>query len=66
MSFCEEKPGKSMKKALIHLNIGFVVGILSVLLIYLVASQQTAVSGLNGNEPFVTSSPLFHSSYGKL
>ncbi|XP_039811635.1 alpha-1,3-arabinosyltransferase XAT3-like [Panicum virgatum] len=44
MSFCEEKPGKSMKKALIHLNIGFVVGILSVLLIYLVASQRSAAS----------------------
>ena len=51
MSFCEEKPGKSMKKALIHLDVGFVVGILFVLLTYLVASQQTAVSGLNGNEP---------------
>ncbi|CAO2204896.1 unnamed protein product [Urochloa humidicola] len=49
MSCCEEKPGKSMKnwRALIHLNIGFVVGVLFVLLTYLVFSQQTAISGLN-------------------
>ncbi|PUZ57776.1 hypothetical protein GQ55_5G456200 [Panicum hallii var. hallii] len=47
MSCCEEKPGKSMKKALIHLNIGFVVGVLFVLLTYLVVSQQTAISGFN-------------------
>jgi uncharacterized protein YabE (DUF348 family) len=54
MSCCEEKPGKSMKKALIHLNIGFVVGVLFVLLTYLVVSQQTAISGFNGNESFVS------------
>ncbi|CAO2198716.1 unnamed protein product [Urochloa humidicola] len=49
MSYCEEKSGKSMKnwRALIHLNIGFVVGVLFVLLTYLVFSQQTAISGLN-------------------
>ncbi|RLN24198.1 protein O-linked-mannose beta-1,4-N-acetylglucosaminyltransferase 2-like [Panicum miliaceum] len=49
MSCCEEKPGKSMKAALIHLNIGFVVGILFVLLTYLIVSQQTAIGGLNGH-----------------
>lgn len=55
MSCCEEKPpGKSMKKALIHLNVGFVVGVLFALLTYLVVSQQTAISGLNGNESFVS------------
>ncbi|CAL4957803.1 unnamed protein product [Urochloa decumbens] len=51
MSCYEEKPGKSMKdwRALIHLKIGFVVGVLFVLLTYLVFSQHTAISGLNGD-----------------
>nr|CAB3472456.1 unnamed protein product [Digitaria exilis] len=48
MSCFEEKPGKSRKNlALIYLNIGFVVGVLFVLLTYLVVSQQTAISDLN-------------------
>jgi hypothetical protein len=33
----------------IHLNIGFVVGVLFMLLVYLVISQQAAISGLSGN-----------------
>jgi len=51
MSCCEERPKKGMKgwAPTIHLNIGFVVGVLFMLLIYLVVSQQAAISGLGGN-----------------
>jgi hypothetical protein len=34
--------------ALIHLNIGFVAGVLFMLLTYLVVSQKTTISGFNG------------------
>ncbi|CAL4964862.1 unnamed protein product [Urochloa decumbens] len=50
MSCCEERSGKNMKKSwapMIHLNIGFVVGALFMLLVYLVVSQQAAISGLS-------------------
>ncbi|CAL4977471.1 unnamed protein product [Urochloa decumbens] len=50
MSCCEERYGKNMKKSwapMIHLNIGFVVGALFMLLVYLVVSQQAAISGLS-------------------
>ncbi|KAJ1282878.1 hypothetical protein BS78_03G085200 [Paspalum vaginatum] len=44
--WCEERPGKNMKSwAPIHVNIGFVVGVLFVLLAYLVVSQRDATSG---------------------
>ncbi|CAL4964865.1 unnamed protein product [Urochloa decumbens] len=50
MSSCKERTaGKSTKSwaPIFHLNVGFVVGVLFVLLIYLVASQKAAISGLN-------------------
>ncbi|RLN24151.1 hypothetical protein C2845_PM07G02290 [Panicum miliaceum] len=49
MSCCEERPRKSMKSwaPTIHLNVGFVASVLFMLLIYLVVSQQTAISGLS-------------------
>ena len=51
MTCCEERPRKSMKSwaPTIHLNIGFVVGVLFMLLIYLAVSQQAAIGGLSGN-----------------
>ncbi|KAF8656997.1 hypothetical protein HU200_060329 [Digitaria exilis] len=62
MSCFEEKPGKSRKNlALIYLNIGFVVGVLFVLLTYLVVSQQTAISGLNENGKVVYNSKGYQS-----
>ncbi|CAO2180672.1 unnamed protein product [Urochloa humidicola] len=50
MSSCKERTaGKSTKTwaPILHLNVGFVVGVLFVLLIYLFASQKAAISGLN-------------------
>ncbi|CAO2193378.1 unnamed protein product [Urochloa humidicola] len=50
MSSCKERTaGKSTKSwaPILHLNIGFVAGVLFVLLVYLVASQNAAISGLN-------------------
>ena len=51
MTCCEERPRKSMKSwaPTIHLNIGFVVGVLFMLRIYLAVSQQAAIGGLSGN-----------------
>ncbi|CAO2204898.1 unnamed protein product [Urochloa humidicola] len=51
MSCCEERPGKNMKSwaptMTIHLNVGFVIGALFMLLVYLVVSQQAAISGVS-------------------
>ncbi|CAO2204895.1 unnamed protein product [Urochloa humidicola] len=50
MSFCKERTGGKSTKSwtpIVHLNVGFVVGVLFVLLIYLVASQKAAISGVN-------------------
>ncbi|PUZ57771.1 hypothetical protein GQ55_5G456000 [Panicum hallii var. hallii] len=49
MSCREERPRNNMKSwaPTIHLNIGFVVGVLFMLLVYLVISQQAAISGLS-------------------
>ncbi|KAF8724628.1 hypothetical protein HU200_020899 [Digitaria exilis] len=53
-SCCEERPGKGKKswapaRTLIHLNAGFVAGVLVMLLVYVylvVSQQQVAISGL--------------------
>ncbi|CAO2160819.1 unnamed protein product [Urochloa humidicola] len=49
MSCCEERSGKNTKSwaPTIHLNVGFVVGALFMILVYLVVSQQAAISGLS-------------------
>jgi hypothetical protein len=53
----EVKPGKSQKgSAQKHLNTGFVVAGLLMLLIYLVA-QHFAVSAPHGNDPSIHTSP---------
>ena len=54
MSCSKERPGKSTKSwvPIVHLNVGFVVGVL-VLLTYLVASQKASITGLNGKKPIV-------------
>ncbi|XP_062208794.1 beta-1,2-xylosyltransferase XYXT1-like [Phragmites australis] len=45
MCCCEVKPGKSWVQS--HLNVGFLVGVLLVLVTCLVVSQQVAISGPN-------------------
>lgn len=49
MSSCKERSGKNTKSwtPIVHLNVGFVVGVLFVLLTFLVFSQKAAISGLN-------------------
>ncbi|CAL4951106.1 unnamed protein product [Urochloa decumbens] len=50
MSSCKERTtGKSAKSwaPIVHLNVGFVVGVLFVLLTYLIFSHKAAISGLN-------------------